>query len=363
MKRKIPIITALCTAGILLSSCGIIPEEESFYAAPTLSNSVAVDYNMSVCTITDIYSEETIPVKYIPVKTASLLFPINGIAYDTFFVTLGETVTEGQLLAQLNMGTLLDDEDACVRALDNYALQLSQLEDSRSMSLKKQQYDGAGWDADDQAKALNNINKQYDHQKQNIEDQIYLTDLRLKDIREKIDERRLYAPFEGVISYVYSPESGDVSSTFKKIFGISDSSQSIFRADTKIWSTFTPGDVYSVAANDREYAVTVIDAAELGLETKGRTEGKSDYVYFSLNEPVFDLEDGAKGSITIVTTNVTNVKAVPKAAISNINGKDVVYVLGEDGLRTYIEVTTGARNERYVEIIDGLEPGDEVIIN
>lgn len=363
MKRKIPILSALAAGSILLSSCGIIPEEESFYAAPTISNSVFVDYTMSVCAVTDIYQEEVISVKYIPVQTASLNFPINGITYDTFFVSLGETVTEGQLLAQLNMGTLQEDLAACQRNLDACSLQLSQLEDSRSMALKKQQYDGSGWDPSDQQRALNNINHQFDRQKQSIEDQIYLTEFRMTEIDEKMKERQLFAPFDGVVSYVYSPETGDVSSNLKKVINISDSSLSVFRAETKLWDQFDIGSIHTAVVSEREYGVTVIDAAEIGLNTEKRTPGKSGDVYFALNEPVFDLEDNAKGSITIVTVDKKDVKAVPTAAISNINGKDVVYILGDDGLRTFRYVNTGVRNERYVEILDGLEIGDEVIIN
>lgn len=363
MKRTIPIITALAAGSILLSSCGIIPEEESFYASPTISNAVYVDYTMSVCAITDIYQEAEIPVKYIPVQTAALAFPVNNVPYDTMLVSIGESVTEGQLLAQLDVGTLLDDAEACKRTLDSCALQLSQLEDSRGMALKKQQYDGSGWDAEDQQKALNNINKQYDRQKQSIEDQIYLTNLRLDEIQEKIEERQLRAPFNGTVSYVYNPEPGELCSSFKKVINISDSSLSVFRADTKLWDVFEPGSVFTAVVAEREYGVTVIDADKLGLDVGERIHGKSDYVYFSLTEPVFDLEDSAKGTITMVTVDVKNVKAVPVAAISNINGKDVVYILGDDGLRTYREVETGVRNERYVEILSGLEAGDEVIIN
>ena len=52
--------------------------------------------------------------------------------------------------------------------------------------------------------------------------------------------------------------------------------------------------------------------------------------------------------------------AVPNAAIIEANGEKFVFVKQKDTF-TRVEIATGASDDRYTEVTDGLVPGDEVV--
>jgi cobalt-zinc-cadmium efflux system membrane fusion protein len=54
---------------------------------------------------------------------------------------------------------------------------------------------------------------------------------------------------------------------------------------------------------------------------------------------------------------------VPESAVQEIDGKTVVFVGTQTGSFTRREVKVGARVDRQVEILSGLEPGTPVVVN
>ena len=54
---------------------------------------------------------------------------------------------------------------------------------------------------------------------------------------------------------------------------------------------------------------------------------------------------------------------IPLEALVEKEGKSSVYVVGADGIVQEREVETGLSNELFVEILSGLEVGEQVILN
>ena len=86
-------------------------------------------------------------------------------------------------------------------------------------------------------------------------------------------------------------------------------------------------------------------------------------MYFALTQPAFTLEGNDRGTLVLVLDERTDVLRVPSGAISTINGEAVVYYQSESGFKTYKNVTIGLEAEGMVEIISGLEEGEEVIVS
>jgi HlyD family secretion protein len=71
---------------------------------------------------------------------------------------------------------------------------------------------------------------------------------------------------------------------------------------------------------------------------------------------------GSKINIKIKIDDKDNILIVPEEAVYEKNEKTYVEVL-ENGEPKEVEVVLGIENEDFIEIIDGLEEGQEVILD
>ena len=118
---------------------------------------------------------------------------------------------------------------------------------------------------------------------------------------------------------------------------------------------------FIITANKKEYEAVVASEAELGIQEQEKTEGKAAYVYLLLKTPAFDLEDGDRGTFTLVLDSRKDVLMVPEKAVTTANGQSIVYYQNEEGLKAYKPVETGLVANKMVEIISGLAEGESVI--
>ncbi|MFV2085408.1 efflux RND transporter periplasmic adaptor subunit [Micromonospora sp. LOL_021] len=72
---------------------------------------------------------------------------------------------------------------------------------------------------------------------------------------------------------------------------------------------------------------------------------------------------GQSAGVRVVVDEVTDVVRVPVTAVSrsSVGGEDIVVVRDGSGVEQQRVVTVGVRGDQYVEVIDGLAVGDEVV--
>ncbi|NNC90766.1 MAG: efflux RND transporter periplasmic adaptor subunit [Akkermansiaceae bacterium] len=92
------------------------------------------------------------------------------------------------------------------------------------------------------------------------------------------------------------------------------------------------------------------------------TAGTLDAI-FRLENPDRHLRPGMRAEFSIITETRSDVMAVPHEAVQGDAANRVVYVEDFELPNAFIKcpVQTGARNDRYVEIVNGLFPGDRVV--
>jgi len=71
---------------------------------------------------------------------------------------------------------------------------------------------------------------------------------------------------------------------------------------------------------------------------------------------------GDSGTMKIVTGYKTEVLAVPASAVHRADNREFVYVVGTSGLRELKWIVTGLHGRDYVEVFDGLEEGEKVVL-
>ncbi len=73
------------------------------------------------------------------------------------------------------------------------------------------------------------------------------------------------------------------------------------------------------------------------------------------------LKSGLFGRVSLVYDQHQNVPVVARDAVVNEDGATHVFVIGEDQTVTRQAVTLGFEEEAMVEVVEGLEPGDQVV--
>ena len=360
--KHVWMISCGIAALFFLSSCALLPEEEVPRSAPILREYEQEAFQFAIVERGDLVWSERISCTYVPVQTATLSFELGGEYVDEVFVHVGDAVEEGQLLAQLELSSIEEQIVSAQRSMEELRLRLEYLEEERSIALRRAELSAA---SDPQAlrDAVDQVNETYDERRLSYEDSLYLQELTLETLNRRLSERQIRAPFAGTVTYVRNYSEGARSVFGENAVTVADSTLSLFRADTDQWARFSPGDEVDVVVSNDIYPAIVRSEEELGLAPQEKLEGETAYVYFALKEPSFDLEDGDRGSVTLVLDERHDVLLVPSDAVSSASGQPIVYYQNEEGMKAYKPVETGLTANKQTEIISGLVEGESIIVD
>lgn len=353
-------LCALALCAVCLSSCALLPEEETFRSAPVIRSYESPSYKLAYAVRDDLVKSVKVSCTYVPVQTEKLEFSVGGEYIDQLFVAVGDSVEKGQVLGQLRLNGVEDQIAACQQELESLSLQLRQLTERQALAEKKTRAQYAG-DAAAQTEALRVLQESGEAQRQTLEDSYLLTEKRLAEYEKQLAERQLVAGISGTVTYVRSYSDGAKSTLGERVMTVADSTLSLFYAETEYWDRFAPGEAYTITVSKREYEAMVVTEEELGLAVTEKTEGKRGAVYFKLTEPALDLEDNDRGTLQLVLDTRENALLLPEDSVSRMGEREIVYYLDEEGIRRYREVETGLAAGGMIEILSGVDEGNAVI--
>ncbi len=360
--KRICLLMVCCVTACLLSSCALLPQEETVRTAPVVRSYTRPEYHTVPVERSDLTEYAKISCNYVPVQTATLSFQMDDEFIDRYLVQAGDAVTEGQLLAQLQLGDLEERIAAMENEMAVYQVQLDYAHRYYELEQKKLSITAAGLSAEERREAQEAAREDYLSQVESLEGQLTYRRLTLDALNRDLAKRQIRAPFSGTLTRVADYEDGDKSEFGIGVITLVDATRSIFRASTDHWDRFAPGERHTITVRKVEYEAVVMSATELGLQEPVREEGKRSYVYFALTEPAFELEDGDTGTVEIVLNALKDVLHVPAKAVAEADGRPIVYYLREDGMKAYKYVETGLTISARTEILSGLEEGESVVI-
>ena len=168
-------------------------------------------------------------------------------------------------------------------------------------------------------------------------------------LRRQREDMYLRAPRSGVIGY-RNAEVGAIVSAGTKVFSLVDTSHinvdcTIAEADAAILKTGLPVEVTIDALGEDDASKTYQVRIELTDESARDT----------IKAGLF-----AHTAVDILQRRAT--LCVPKEALLSRTGRQILFVVGEDGTVELREVKVGLMNDAEVEILDGIEPGDTVVV-
>lgn len=301
------------------------------------------------------------------------------------YVRQGEAVHKGQLLAEIDPTLQINDLKTAQAQLasakaqkESYEAQLRvyELELKRQRRLER---DRAGVQSD-----LEKVEGQYVSQQQQLKmnaAQIIQAQISVDTAQANVGYTRIVAPIDGVVLGIVTNEGQTVvsSQTSPTIMVLAD--VNTMRVQTRISETdilkVKPGQplTFSVVANPAvkyksvmgEIQSAPVEALQdQGIGGSASSAQQQNAVYYNGEFSVDNAEQRLKTSMTaqvfIESARATNVTRVPRTTLSaESNGKYQVMVL-ENGQQKQRWITIGVRDRQYAEVIEGLRPGENLVL-
>ncbi len=328
------IATLLAFTTIMLSGCFLLPEEQEYTVPPVINLEQEASIEEEVVLRGDIVDNKTLNVKYQSSRKEEYSFKLSYEKITDVYVSLGDQVKKGQVLAELNAESLLEDIEA---------LKL----DLKKMNTDIEYYNNLI--------AVDPNNKDmYEQQKESYSNSIESSNQRIKELQDKINDRQIVAGMDGVVTYLKDIIEGDVSNEDTVYIIVSDNNKKIIGSCEKN-DNFQVGKEYILETDEINYTVILSDISEV-------SETKVD-VSFEFIEEVGTLDDNFKGKVIYETNEAIDVLYLPTSAVTILGDESFVYIRNEEGFRTKKVIKVGKIVGNNIVIEEGLEEDELVISN
>lgn len=335
MKRFLLLLVFVFLASSL-SGCFLLPEEEEPLEPPLLKPA-EVEYQTEVIKLRDIEDKVIVNGKFKPENEVTLSFEKRGGILLEKECNLGDRVKEGDVLLKLDIDDLEFDKSIAYYQYKMAKLRYNQTVASGASSTQIQIAD-----ADKDIQYLNYKRK-----------------------KVEIEKSQIIAPFDGIITFMSKVNIGDSVGARIPLIRLADESEfrlfatgedaykfefgeevqvevSINKQKTMFNGKviLTPNDAVEGMENSYEKPTAIIDVQDLNME---------------------DVQINQIAKITVVKQSAKDAIVIKKSWLNTYVGRTFVYVL-ENGIKVERDVVAGITTQTDVEIVEGLNVGDKIIV-
>ena len=352
------IITAFALATtFILSSCAA-PEEEPVIILEEGDDSL--DYVLATCTYDDIIATRKMECTYKKDDEQEVYFPVSGKVIDKVYVDVGTEVKKGDVLAELDIGTLEADIAYYEYSIRKNTLLLSYIDEEEELTIEDYYvscYVRHTMSGEMLATSVEKLKEQNDQKRQSYNDTLEFDRRKLAQLKKEYAQSTVTAEFDGKVSEIVEKLEGSTSNVEKCIMKIVDNSEGFFETKqsdiTQYFREGVPVQMKIITGSGKgDYELVPDDIANWGETQRFRI--------FS-GDNAEELEAGVKGDITFPVETKENVLCLPKDCIYKAGNDSYVYVLDDEGMRQVKWIETGLEGDEKVEIVSGLENGEKVI--
>ncbi len=312
--------TALLT--ISASGCYFFPAEEELLDPPTIAPD-EVTYSTYTAKVKTIKNTVTV-TGYVKSKTEKECYFTDYTGQvKNIYVKAGDFVEEGDLIADMNTGAL------------EYELEIQKLK----VEAAQLKYNSTGSQADKL--------------------QLEIEQNTLAMYQAEYDGSKILAPMSGQVSFVYGLNPGTEIDPYRVLARIADPEALYVDAEYPESITFKKGDKVTVTVADIEYQATITYSPAEAREA-GDENANALYAEFDGETPAFAYL-GSLADITKVNAMSENAVVIPKHLVKSDGERQYVQIYS-DGEKIEIDVVTGISNATEIEIVSGLNAGDQVIV-
>lgn len=345
-------------AGVLLVSCALAfcgcnkAQKDGKSSVLTSGNGMS-SYEMTTVQKDKIQKTKVLVANYQQVKSENLFFAVDGRRLSAVYVSLGDSVTKGELLAEL----YCDAEKESLANLDyqikTQEMKIEHLKEQKALELTQLGRRKGSMSATEYDNRVSALEDEYRLQIEDIEDSIYIAKLQYDELYRWIEGCKIYAGMDGTVTYMRDTGSSFISWAGSKVITVSDSAECAFICDDIEYAKyFTVGDTYVFSTSTGVKYETVLTSISVG----------QGIMRFELKVPQYDMTLGQRVLYSLVLEEKESALSVPKNAVHYAGDGAYVYYFDEDGNRQIKQIEVGLEADSKVEVLSGLVEGEEVIL-
>lgn len=377
-------LVAIACMSVLLTGCSLFPKEEPMLAPP-LVEPVQVTYEVAEVTKGTITKSIRGSSTFTTVDKKELSFPeTKGLRLMSFAVSNGELVKKGQVLAELDATELERSIEMALYEVEKAKLELQEaqqdnkyeVEEARlnvvkaEMNAKVSETKLAQIELDQARLKLAELQdpKRREFQVESAKLNVKQREMDLSSLQKRLADTKLVAPMDGVVLFVSNEQVGDEVDAYQPLVTIGD--------PNKLFIIYT--------APEREALKDVKDGVKATIKLPDGTMEEGVVVQTPLNvpdqlpedlkrlyqrsiliapaKPIKGMEVGSSVVFEIVIDQQEDAVIIPIKALRGFNERMYVQVLDEN-VKKEVDVTVGIKTATEVEIINGLQPGQLVILD
>ncbi len=351
LKRLLMPAAALLLA-VLLSGCFLLPKEAEPPELPLVTPFSGAEYATAVVTRGDLVSEAKISFVFSPTRREDLRFGVLGRSYGAIYVTAGAQVEKGQLLAELESSAEQEAIQSTETELQKLNIRLETARRALELALEEEELQGGRSTVVSDARRAD---IEY------YEAAIAIQQQKLEEETRELEALRLYAPMDGTVTYVKTIDQNTRSGKADTVVTVTDTASGVFTTLTDRWDLFPEGERFVVNTDAGEYLCVSRDPAMYGIKTEATESGMKNVCLEILDEQI--PQTSLRGEVRIVLEVRENVKLLPARAVFTVGDRFYVYHEDASGLKSALEIGCGLSDGSFIEITEGLEEGEHVIVS
>lgn len=346
-----------------LSGCSEKKEEP----VVVIENEVeGISYNMAEVTRDTVVLYKNVSCSYVQTKDEEISFDSGGKRVDKVYVRTGDEVKKGDLLVELNSEGLQEKIDSLEHEIAVETKKLEFLDAEEQFSKDESYYNfvynkpsGEITEEDVEKQGYNNedLLDDYSYQREDYLDKIEFDNKELEKTKKELASSKIYSSMNGIVYHITRGLEGSIAKKGEVVMTIVDNANGLFEAeDPDLLTAVHEGDMVSM---DVIYG----DAAgNYTLTPYNRSSWGDKQIFSIVDSPENQgLEVGTMGTMTVTLESRENVLTLPVGTVFDADGEHYVYVLNDENMREVRFIEIGLEGNNKVEILSGLNEGDQVV--
>lgn len=320
-------------------------------------------YNLAAASIGDVVLTKWLKCTYQQVEDQDVSFSVSGRQISRALVKVGDSVVKGQVLAELvdNQADSRIAELEYQIARNSLLLENIDTDESNEISARWLQFLYRSGKTEGEEEALKDsitqLQQNNQYQREDYQDAIDLDRMELESLRKENAVSRVYAEMDGTVFWMKENLEGSTCTRDEVIIRIIDSSECLFVVQGAEYA-----DWFEEGVPVEMRITSGISAGRYTLMPYMMEEWGDRLTFSLLDDDNSAIEVGTTGTMEVVLDKREKVLTVPVDAVYMADDKPYVYVVGEGNMREVRWIKTGLHGDSSVEIIEGLEQGEKVIL-
>ena len=349
--KHITTIVLFAALATLLGACFALPVEEAALPPPIANMPEPRQMRTAIVERGDLLLFVNQPVTYLPLRQEAMHFNVGQQRIRNIFANVGDTVREGDILAELESPQLLDQLAVARWDEEMLLLQLTQLAQRHNLALD--QALASGIPVDDTP---------YLDSHTRLQGELELVRMRMAHIYRQIEATQIVAPFDGVVVWVMQLSPVMFSSIGSPVITVADQGEYIFRLLGRDAPYIEIGHEYTINIAGQPFRALAVCHEEEGITPPAQLGQAQPEAFFRLVGDSMPLITPAMfATVHIVFDYALDTLMVPNLNVSTVGERVFVHVL-EDGVVVVRDIEIGLRGNSMTQVLYGLQEGDVVVI-